>query len=308
MLIKKVKRKIQKFVNQIIHTHYASVSGGWCKIGQMKMQDDSSTYFDPFFFENQNKLFLFASKRNDNSIVRFEIDSFPLLLNETKVLKGEDNSWDEYVNRSSVIMHDGKYYMWYTGQTSNSSSIGIAISSDGNEWIKEKKPVLMPTLDIEGKAVMNPCVIYDEAEKNFKMWYAAGGLYEPDVIMYAESEDGLLWIKNENPVLTAGNDKYDRYKVGGCDVKKISNQNYIMFYIGYENLDTARVCEAYSSDGLKWVRSKNNPIISPTKGKWDTHSCYKPAYYCDQVHNIEYLVYNGRKNTKERIGLAYKKH
>ena len=37
---------------------------------------------------------------------------------------------------------------------------------------------------------MNPFVMYEDGK--FKMWYAAGETYEPNVICYAESDDGVL--------------------------------------------------------------------------------------------------------------------
>lgn len=44
------------------------------------------------------------------------------------------------------------------------------------------------------------------------------------------------------------------------------NDRYYMFYIGYQNVDTARVCMAESNDGIhNWVRSTDNPVISPEK-------------------------------------------
>jgi len=54
---------------------------------------------------------------------------------------------------------------------------------------------MIPEFDFEKKWVMNPHVIYDKDEKIFKMWYEAGETYEPDVIYYAISKDGINWIK-----------------------------------------------------------------------------------------------------------------
>ena len=91
---------------------------------------------------------------------------------------------------------------------------------------------------------MNPDVIYDKEENIFKMWYAARETYEPDVICYATRKDGITWIKHKkNPVFTANINKLslDSFKVGGCDVHKISNKKYIIFYIGYSDINTARI-------------------------------------------------------------------
>lgn len=154
---------------------------------------------------------------------------------------------------------------------------------------------------------MNPCVLWDDADSVFKMWYSAGEKFEPDVLCLATSKDGINWEKHgQNPVFTHGIDKYDQCKVGGCDVVKV-NGRYLQFYIGYENIDNARICVAESNDGIDWKRIKQNPILSPTKGAWDSDAVYKPSVCFDIKKNNAYLWYNGRKGHNEYIGLATKK-
>ena len=91
---------------------------------------------------------------------------------------------------------------------------------------------------------MIPHVIYDDDEKLFKMWYSAGETYEPDVICYATSKDGINWAKyKNNPIFRPNKIKssLDFYKVGGSDVHRISKNKYLMFYIGYSDINTARI-------------------------------------------------------------------
>ena len=66
------------------------------------------------------------------------------------------------------------------------------------------------------KNVMNPNAIYDKAEKIYKMNYAAGEYYEPDLICYATSKDRIIWEKyKNNPILIPNNIKalLDSFKV-----------------------------------------------------------------------------------------------
>ena len=59
--------------------------------------------------------------------------------------------------------------------------------------------MLVPETDFEKESVMNPFVMVDGGR--FRMWYAAGETYEPNVIGYAESDDGVRWTKYPgNPV------------------------------------------------------------------------------------------------------------
>ena len=154
---------------------------------------------------------------------------------------------------------------------------------------------------------MNPCVIYEDGK--YRMWYAAGETYEPNVLAYAESRDGINWEKKKiNPIFTAqeGN-YYEQDRVGGCQVMKVPQMGYVMLYIGYENIDTARICGAVSPDGItQWKRFKCNPLISPTEGGWDSDACYKPSFLWNQDTNQWMLWYNGRNGGIECIGLALK--
>ena len=196
----------------------------------------------------------------------------------------------------------------YAGQYKGKSEIGFAISNNGYNFIKYKNnPVIVPEFDFEKKSVMNPHVIYDKYEKIFKMWYAAGETYEPDVICYAISKDGINWIKyKKNPIFfpNINRNSFDFFKIGGCDVHKISNNKYLMFYIGYTDIDTARIFYAISKNGINnWKRSKK-PIIVPTKDQFDKDACYKPSAIFDQNENKWILWYNGRNYNKEFIGFA----
>ena len=226
-----------------------------------------------------------------------------------KPVEGSDWEADE-INRPSVIYKDGTYQMWYSGQMhpymeDGRSVIGFAESEDGIHWKRKERPVMEPGQPWEKQAIMCPHVLFDEEDKYYKMWYAAGEQFEPDVLCYAESKDGINWERYaNNPILEKSNEKYDQCKVGGCDILK-ENDRYYMFYIGYQNVDTARVCMAESNDGIhNWVRSMDNPVISPEKKSWDADAVYKPTVVLNKQKNKLLMWYNGRKQNCERIGLA----
>ena len=154
---------------------------------------------------------------------------------------------------------------------------------------------------------MNPCVLYDD--NKYKMWYAAGETYEPNVLAYAESTDGINWVKSRiNPIFTAEKGNiYEQDRVGGCQVIKTEDMGYIMFYIGYENIDKAQICIAHSDNGItQWKKSTANPIIFPQANSWDKDACYKPSFLWNEEENKWMLWYNGRSETDEFIGYAYK--
>lgn len=286
--------------------NYVSTNDGWIKYGA-KVVDSNDDLFDPYRCIGAAKL-ISVSNRTKNSIEIYDISNpFHLKKYITALTSGGQDKWDEKVNRAMVMKKNNKWLMWYTGQNGKNSSIGLAVSEDGSSYTRYSyNPILIAEEKYEKNSVMNPCVIWDDDENLFKMWYSAGDQFEPDVICYATSQDGIDWVKHkENPIFTKGEDLYDRMKVGGGEIIK-DNEKYTLYYIGYETLDNARICCAYSRDGVtNWERSLNNPLISPSKGQWDSDAVYKPCVI--QTNQGLLMFYNARKRNYETIGVAYKK-
>jgi len=183
---------------------------------------------------------------------------------------GQPGNFDaDHVDYPSVIFHNNKYWMWYTGWSSGVRQIGLATSTDGVNWTKHSgNPVLTvgPTSawDAQGAAV--PCVIYDG---KFKMWYHGKGLY-PQAVGYAESIDGINWQKHSgNPVLTPLPNSWESSVIGINSVIKV-NGIYQMWYGGNDG-NTTRYGYAISGDGVHWERFGSNPIFSPgPSSAWDS--------------------------------------
>jgi predicted GH43/DUF377 family glycosyl hydrolase len=136
------------------------------------------------------------------------------------------------------------------------------------------------------------------------MWYSGGEISEPDAIGYATGKDGLHWEKYAgNPVFSSDpSNSWEQAKVTACQVIK-RKKDYLMFYIGFYDVNLARIGMAKSPDGIgNWVRYEGNPVIFPTPGEWDADACYKP--YAIREKNRWMLWYNGRKGSLEQIGLA----
>lgn len=220
-----------------------------------------------------------------------------------------DSGWEDEINRPVVVKRDGLYRMWFTGQVlgdhpNAKSWIGYAESGDGVSWARRDEPVLVPDQPWELKDLMCPHVIWDAEEGLFKMWYSAGEQYEPDAIGYALSLDGIEWTKPlKRPVFRSDpRIPWERRKVTGCQVIKRA-EDYLMYYVGFEDIETARIGIARSADGIDdWERFGANPIISPDSRNWDADACYKPWAIEEESRWI--LWYNGRRERLEQIGVA----
>ena len=231
-------------------------------------------------------------------------DGFSWSNPEIVLSPNSETEWEKDLNRPGIIKRNGLYHVWYTGQADGHSWIGYATSKDGKTWKRmSKDPVIVPNKPWEKVAVMCPSVIWDEKEKLYKMWYSGGEQYEPDAIGYATSKDGLNWEKYpNNPVFKndPGNE-WEQAKVTACHVIKEKNE-YLMFYIGFRDIDYAQIGIAESKNGIdNWQRHPQNPIVRPGAG-WDASAVYKPYVIFDGKRWL--LWYNGRNGDSEQIGVA----
>lgn len=300
--VRKLKRKIERFINQRHSYDLPEVNLGWQKVGHSPVYGDQNTgtMFDPYVFESGDGFKMLVSERETGNLVLVDSIDGVHWDNKETLLYGREGKWDPVVNRGCLLFLNGVWHLWYTGQKNCISAIGYATSSNGLNFLRKSNS---PVIDSANCSVMNPCVLWDRLQGKFRMWYSSGEDYEPDVICYAESLDGIHWNNRKEPVLTIRHDKlWEKYKIGGCTVVPQGNRKLVMYYIGYQNLDVARICVAYSKDGIVWMRDEENWILSPSKKSWDAHAVYKPSAIMKS--GDIYLWYNGRTGCNEYIGMA----
>jgi predicted GH43/DUF377 family glycosyl hydrolase len=284
-------------------------SSGWVKYENNPVLGGANlgTCFDITMLQEDGFFKMWFSWRPKKSIAYTESKDGISWSDPVIVLSPANNDWEKNLNRPAVYKKDDVYHLWYTGQTNERSRIGYATSKDGLKWERQsEQPVLVSEKAWEKVAVMCPHVEWDNNAKQWRMWYSGGEQNEPNAIGYATSKDGLVWEKYENnPIFSSNkNTKWESHKVTACQILKHGDW-WLMFYIGFEHENLARIGIARSKDGItNWERLPTNPIISPGKGKWDDIACYKPFVIYDAAKKQWRLWYNGRNNQFERIGLA----
>jgi predicted GH43/DUF377 family glycosyl hydrolase len=264
------------------------------------------TCFDIAVLHERGKYRMWFSWRPKQSVALVE-STDGIHWSEPQIVLAPERStgWEDDINRPVVIKRQGSYQMWYTGQANGKSAIGYAISKDGKSWKRMSPgPVLTAEGGWEKSAVMCPHVMWDDSTHMYRMWYSGGEQYEPDAIGYAESTDGLRWIKHTTNPIFAGDPKLDweKNRVTACMVTRVDGW-FTMFYIGFRDVDHAQIGIARSRDGISnWQRNPANPVIRPGFEKWDHDACYKPYAIFDGKQWL--LWYNGRHGGAEQIGLA----
>lgn len=308
------KERIGTFVCALTVMSCTAVAfgNGWTKASKEPVfgSPELGTCFDVnVITEGPKKFNMYFSWRARQAIARTTSDdgvnwSAPEVCLEPDAASG----WEDKLNRSGTVYWNGEYHLWYTGQARGFSRIGYAKSKDGVNFVRvTRQPVLIPERPHEGFSVMNPYVMRDAARGVWRMWYASGETYEPNVICYAESADGVRWEKSPlNPVFVKGDGgAWDRDRVGGCEVHRLKDGRYVMFYIGYSDVHTARIGAAVSPDGItRWERLAANPLVVPTPDGWDASAVYKPSVSWDAEADCWRLWYNGRRGPNEFVGMA----
>ena len=165
-------------------------------------------------------------------------------------------------------------------------SIGLATSPDAITWLHRPEPVLT---SIEGASwetggVKNPCLVL--ASSQYHLYYAGypstGPAFSIGLATARLSALPTFTRTSSSPVLSAGrNGAWDANLTGVVSVVyDIDDANptrrWKMWYSGYS---TALVKEdlaigyAYSSDGVEWVKSSFNPVITvpdmPNVVRWE---------------------------------------
>jgi len=198
-----------------------------------------------------------------------------------------------------VLFHSGHYTMWYSSgleylNTPRQGSFGIeyATSPNGLDW-SFRGVALEPgqSGDWDSFHLEAPSVLYDSRDGKFKMWYSA--LSSPDSntlryvyrIGYAESSDGISWVKYDNDSTTGlpyvNSDPVIVPEERGFDSLGITDPHVIKKDIGYAMWFTAigednerRIGYAESVDGINWKKSGVS-VLRP-EYYWEGSGVFQP--------------------------------
>jgi hypothetical protein len=135
----------------------------------------------------------------------------------------------------------------------------------------------------------------------YKMWYGGGGTDTRDRILYAESSDGLNWVK-KGAVIDPGSD----YNANDPTVVKVGNTYYMYFTVSLVSL-IDRIETATSQDGIHWT--KRGVAIERGPYEWNSRFVARPTVIYDNgIFKMWYDTTSGTDYfapiTEQSIGYA----
>ena len=227
---------------------------------------------------------------------------------------------DDGVMPSSLIKHDDKLLVFYTGWNQRltvpyHNSIGVAISHDDGLTLERlyDGPILDKTI-LEPYLAVTPSVLKEQ--DTWRMWYSSGikwekinQRYEPTyIIKYATSADGIHWHR---PNHTCISQKHSNEVFSSPNVLKL-NERFHMWYCHRNTTDYRdgdggyRIGYSESSDGIIWQRKDDKAGITLSETGWDSKMlCYPHVV---NVDGFLHMFYNGNSFGKSGFGYAVWEH
>lgn len=217
--------------------------------------------------------------------------------------RGMPGAWDSsHVYNPCVVMVGDRLYMWYAGANVEKGGwqvqIGVAISRDGESWVKfSANPVLSPEEIWESHSVFGPCVL--KIGGKYYMWYAGGEI--PRGIGLATSGDGQTWVKYASGLVLEG--VPGTWEDVGMDRPCVITDGdmYYMYYSGIQGPYT-RIGLAVSRDGRSWSKSSANPVLDLGEGSWD--DTFAADCWVMKMDSEYYMWYRGHDGKYSHLGLA----
>jgi hypothetical protein len=299
----------------------------WRKIGKIFEPDGSVEWMRsyaavPFAEHVEDDLFkiYFSSRdslnRSFTSFLLFNMQSQHVVEVALKpvLTPGKLGTFDDSGAMGSCLVNVGtKKYLYYIGWNLGvtvpfRNAIGLAISADrGTSFIKCFDGPIIERTYKEPHFTASSCVLYEDGV--FKIWYLSCVKWQvchnhPKHvyhIKYAESNDGIHWIRNGVVAIDFKNE----YEYAISVPRVIKEENiYKMWYSfrGSPVADTYRIGYAESRDGRNWIRKDEKAGIDVSETGWDSEMICYPFVFDHKGRR--YMLYNGNGYGKTGFGLA----
>jgi hypothetical protein len=206
---------------------------------------------------------------------------------------------DRHLGFPSVILDDGVYKMWYTGESYSLLGWRIfhATSPDGITWTRQGMVMDLGFAGVyDSWGLAHVCVL-KEMDGTYSMWYSGydGSNYR---ILHATSNDGLSWISDGLALDIGPPGSLEDYGVLAPSVIFARDGTYQMYYSGGWAGDASKVRIFYASSpdgaGINWQRG-GMVIDIGQPGDWDSVQAIGPRVVRESrfMYKMWYTAFNG---------------
>jgi predicted GH43/DUF377 family glycosyl hydrolase len=202
---------------------------------------------------------------------------------------------------SALVEDDGTwvlyFYNWPSSTVGTDAGIARATATDPmGPWVMDETLVLTPSSDPaawDSSQLSSPSVV--KADDEYVMYYASFDQSFQYAIGRATSEDGLTWVKDEEPVfeISGVDGTFDSFQVQQPRVV-LGEDGYVMLYRSYFGNDTQRAYGlAVSEDGIAWERLSDEPLIDEDGALYDNFPAQTRGMWFSELayHDGTYYVY-----------------
>jgi predicted GH43/DUF377 family glycosyl hydrolase len=198
-----------------------------------------------------------------------------------------------------VILDDGVYKMWYTGETYSLAGWRIfhATSPDGITWTRQGMVMDLGFAGVYDSWGLAHVGVLKEMDGTYSMWYSGydGSNYR---ILHATSSDGLSWTSDGLAMDIGPPGSLEDYGVLAPSVIFARNGSYQMYYSGGWSGDSSKVRIFYASSpdgaGSNWQRG-GMVIDIGQPGDWDSIQAIGPRVVRESrfMYKMWYTAFNG---------------
>ena len=224
---------------------------------------------------------------------------------------GSPGAFDESgVTTSCIVAREKKRFLYYTGWTRGVTVpfylfAGLAVSEDeGASFVRVSRAPILERSNVDPFLTASPWVLVENGR--WRMWYvscvgwesSAAGPRHRYHVRYAESQDGIDWVRRGRVCLDFGSP--EEYAFGRPCVLKDADGVYRMWY----SVRGAhyRIGVAESDDGLTWIRRDHDAGIDVSASGWDSEMIEYPMVF-DRAGR-RFMLYNGNGYARTGMGLA----
>ena len=191
------------------------------------------------------------------------------------------------------------------------ASLAVAETYPIGTWRRASdSPILSPRgATWESSGTFNPAVLFvpdkpgvELGRGKFVMLYRAQDASGTSRLGYAESKDGIHFIRRPEPVLSP---ETDYEKDGGVEDPRLLKfgDTYYLTYAGYDKKD-AQLCLATSHDLIHWERK--GVILPAYKGNWNKGWTKSGAIVPEKIDGKYWMYWLGTAaDETDQMGLSY---